>query len=390
MLAASAMAEDWPQWNGPNRDNKSTETGLLKEWPGNGPKELWSYDELGMGYSTVAVVDGTIYTTGLEDGKLVVYALDTAGKLKWKKRCGHGWTGGYPGARPTPTIDDGKLYVMGAHALVVCLDAKSGDEVWQQDLKKKYDAKNIHWGITESLLVGKDKLICTPGGNKAAIVALDKGSGKEIWSSTIGEKSAYCSPKVVEHNKIPMLLTGLSKSFVGVNASTGDLLWKYTRNPKYGIHAVEPLYLDGMVFCSSAYGRGSEMIVVDKDGKGYSGPKWTTKDIACHHGGLVEHEGIIYGSSDRGWASIDFESGKTIDKQGLVGKGSLAYAEGHLYLYGERGKLALVAIDKGRFSLKSQFQIRKGQAQHWAHPVVCGGVLYVRHGSVLMAFDIKG
>jgi len=196
LLAGSlCRGDDWPQFRGPNRDGKSAETGLLKTWPKGGPELLWSVDGLGIGFSSVAVAGGFVYTTGMIDGEGFLFAFDLAGNLKWKESYGPEWTGSYKGVRTTPTVDDSRVYMFSGTGVMACFDAGSGKKLWDVDTLKKFDGENIRWGMSCSPLVDGNKVYCTPGGRKGTMVALDKMTGKTIWATTgLDEHSAYCSP----------------------------------------------------------------------------------------------------------------------------------------------------------------------------------------------------
>jgi len=393
--APSAVSQmNWPQFRGPNRDGKSAETGLLKKWPQDGPKLLWSTEGLGAGYSTVSIADGIIYTTGIVDKEGVLFALDMAGKLKWKQSYGSEWTKSYGSARCTPTVDQGNVYVISGVGAVSCFDAKTGDKKWAFDAFNEFAGKFPLWGMAESPLIYENKLICTPGGEKAAIVALDKETGKTIWSSeSIGEKSSYCSPLLIERGGRNIIVTTLEKSIVGLEAETGKIMWS-DKFGKKGTNPVTPIYYDGCIYKTSGYDDGSVMYELSDDGSKLT-RKWTDKVLDNHHGGVVEVEGYIYGTNWKGnpdgdWICLDWNTGKVMYETEWLGKGSITYADGMLYCYEEKqGTVGLVKATPEKFELVSSFKVPMGTEQHWAHPVILDGTLYIRHGDTLMAYDIK-
>jgi len=383
------VAGDWPQFRGPDRSGISTETGLLTAWPEGGPRLLWKYEGLGKGYASVSVANGSIYTTGIEDGKGCVYAFSLDGKLKWKKSYGPGWTASHAGSRTTPTIDGDKLYVMSGQGKIVCYST-GGDEIWSVDTAKKFGCKNIRWGISESVLVDGDKVICTPGGPDASVVALDKNTGKTIWTSKgVSDKSAYCNPILLELGDKRLLITMLNNSVVCLDIETGKLYWQVEHTGKYEISAVSPIYHDGVLYTTNAYGKGSVGYTLSADGTKCK-KKYEEKVLECHHGGVILLDGNVYGSNSRGWVCLDAATGKVKYQDKLVGKGSGIYVDGLFYLYGEGGGgFALVKATPTGFKTISSFKITLGDDKHWPHPVVSNGVLYVRHGSTLMAYDVK-
>ena len=390
----SSPGKNWPQWQGPNRDNRSTETGLLKKWPKQGPQLLWSMDELEAGYSTVSIVDGTIYITGTIDKEGVLFALDMAGKLKWKEPYGSLWTKSFPSARCTPTVDDGNVYVISSRCVVTCFDAKSGHKKWDFDAFSEFQGQYGHWGLAESPLVFDNKVICTPGGKKATMVALDKKTGEIIWASeSIGEKATYCSPILIERAGRNIIVTMLDNGIVGLEAETGQILWS-DKFGKKAINPTTPIYKNGCIYTTSGYDDGGVMYNLSADG-GKITRKWVDEVLDNHHGGVVEVDGYIYGSNWDGnskgnWVCLEWETGKVMYETKWFIKGSLTYADGMLYCYNEKnGMVGLVKATPEKFEIISSFKVPLGTEQHWAHPVVYDGRLYIRHGNTLMAYDIK-
>jgi outer membrane protein assembly factor BamB len=386
----------WFQWQGPNRDNKSTETNLLKSWPEDGPKMLWFIEGVGEGFSTVSIANGLIYTTGTIDEKGWLFTVDLEGNLKWKQIYGPEWTGRHPGTRGTPTIDEDKVYVIGGMGTVSCYEAKTGDLKWTVDPFKESGGEYGRYGIAESALIIGDKLICTPGGSKATMVALDKKTGQTIWASkSIGEKSAYCSPILVERGNTKLIVTMTENSIIGVDAEDGNMLWqydceKYQGKPK-DVNPNTPVYHSGSIYVTSGYEKGGAKLKLSKDGKKVESQEWMNLKLDCHHGSVVLVDGYIYGSNmDGKWMCLDWASGEVMYEKNWLGKGSLTYADGMLYCYAEKGTVALVKTSPEGFDVISSFKVTKGDDEHWAHPVICGGRLYVRHGNTLMAYDIKG
>jgi len=390
LVASSLYAADWTQFRGPNRDGLCQETGLLKQWPENGPKELWSYDELGHGFASVAVVNGVIYTTGMEDKQGWLYALDLQGNLKYKVKYGPEWAGSHPGTHTTPTIDKDRLYLMSGQGRIACHDLETGKCLWYKDTLKEFKGKNIRWGVAESVLIHGNKAICTPGGRNATVVALDKLSGNTIWATQgLTELSAYCSPCVIERGSKRILLTMVQKSIVGIDIETGKLLWRAGHEVKYDISAVTPVYVDGAIIVSNAYGHGSLMFELAPDGMSVT-RRWAQKSLEVHHGGMLLIDGKVHGANGREWQCLDPQTGEVKYADKLTGKGSAIYADGMLYCYGEKGQLGLARVSPSGYDLVSSFKITKGAKQHWAHPAISDGRLYIRHGEILMCFDIKG
>ena len=386
----------WPQFRGPKNDNLSTETGLLKEWPKGGPKLLWTASGLGGGFSSVTLADGRIYTCGNVDEHTTVAALDLAGKILWQVPIGAAWDRDHAGTRSTPTIADGRLFVETPIGDVVSLDATSGKEIWRLNILEKFHAKNIHWGLAESPLVDGEHVICCPGGPDTAVVALDKKTGAVAWKSASadGDPISYATPLLIESGGLRILLTMTGTALIGVDADSGDLLFRHEHITRFDINATTPLYRDGRIFITSGYGSGSEMLKLAVDGKKASVSRlWQNKDLDNHHGGVILLDGYIYGAAfaPKGkWVCLDWESGKKMYAEPGVGKGSLTYADGMLYTLSESSKMGLVPATPERHEVVSQFALPKeGSGPSWAYPVVCGGRLYIRYDGFLYAYDIK-
>lgn len=389
-LVSMVQAGDWPQFRGPTRDGMCTETGLLKQWPATGPREIWSYDDLGHGYSSVSVVDGILYTTGMEeDDQGYLYAMKPDGALQYKVSYGPEWKGSYRSARSTPTVDGDFLYIMSGQGRIACHRKDNGKQLWYRDTLDEFKGENIRWGIAESVLIDGDTLICTPGGKNATVVALNKQTGKTIWTSQgLSEKSAYCSPSVVDRGPNRVLLTMVQKSIVGIDIRTGKVLWKEPHKVSYDINAGTPGYRDGHVFVSNGYKLGTRMFSLSTDGTSIR-KGWHQKTLDIHHGGMILLGDTLHGASGSKWLCLDQKTGDIRYEEKLVGKGSAIFADGMLYCYGEKGTLGLVTVNPNGYDMVSSTKITKGEKEHWAHPAIADGRLYIRHGAVLMCFDIQ-
>ena len=390
LLVSTVRADDWPQFRGPSRDGTSAETGLLKQWPEGGPEELWSYEELGRGFSSVAVADGTIYTCGVIDKQGFLFAFDLEGNLKYKVPYGPEWTRSYPGTRTTPTVDGDRLYLMTGQGRIACHKAATGEVIWYVDTLDKFGGKNIRWGMAESVLIDGDRAICTPGGKDATVVALDKMTGEPIWTTKgLSESSAYCAPMLVDRGSNRLLLTMVEESIVGIDADSGTVYWTVPHKVSYDIQAVSPAYENGMMFVTNGYKHGSHGFRLSADGTAIE-KAWSEKSLDVHHGGVVLVDGHIHGAGTRGqWTCLELATGKVKFSDRLVGKGSVIYVDGMLYGYGEKGQVGLIRIKPDGYELVSSFTIKKGSKEHWAHPVISDGRLYIRHGEALMAYDVK-
>ncbi|MEW6360103.1 MAG: PQQ-binding-like beta-propeller repeat protein [Planctomycetota bacterium] len=386
---------EWPQWMGPERDGKSPDTGLLKEWPEGGPKLLWKAAGIGKGYSSVAVAGKVVYITGDIGDDLVITAFDMDGKEEWKVKHDRAWPGEnetWPGSRATPTVDSGRLYILSTHGLLGCYDAKRGKKKWTLDILKTFDRdKPPGYGYCESLLIWKKLLILTPGG-KSCITALNPTSGKTVWTSSgLSDGAAYSSCVPIVYKNTPLILQVTGQGMVCISAKTGEFFWRNER-VKGEARAVcsTPVYCDGYCFAASGYDNGGACVKLDvKRGKIVGDQVWDTKDMVNHHGGYIIHEGHIYGNHAEGWSCLDLKTGEKKWFVKGVGKGSLCYADGMLYLFGERdGKVGLLPAMPEEPQLKGEFKV-DGEGKAWAHPVVIGGRLYLRYDDNLYVYDVS-
>jgi outer membrane protein assembly factor BamB len=386
------LAQDLVQWRGSDRNGIYNETGLLKEWPAEGPKLIWNFDGLGQGFTSVTAVNDKLYTTGIVNGKGMVFCLGTDGKLIWKAEYGKDWTESFPGTRTTLVYQNNKLYMASAYGEALCLDATTGNKVWSVDMATKYGSRTPKWGIVEAPVILGDKVYFTPGGPEVVMVALDSKTGAEIWKSKLtGDPSAYCSPLIVNHKGKNIIITSLSTNIVGVDTENGELLWKVSQINTWGVHPNTPLYKDGVVYSLTGYKTGGVAFKIADDGKSVT-ELWRNTTLDSQMGGAVWIGDYIVGSgqsSDRSWQALDAKTGKVAFKSNELGKGVVIYADGLLYCYADNGFMGILEIADTGFKLKSKFQILLGTEQHWAHPVIDKGVLYIRHGNTLMAYNVK-
>jgi outer membrane protein assembly factor BamB len=394
--ATAASPLDWPRFHGANNDNISPATGLLKKWPDEGPKRLWACKGIGEGFGCPSIADGSIFVSGNVKGKTAITALGLDGKIRWQTARGAAWTGTNPGARGTPTIDGDRVYHETPLGLVVCLDAKTGKKIWEANILYRFDSRNIPGGLAESVLIDGNRAICCPGGNNASVVALDKNNGHTIWAAaSIGDLAAYATPVLIEHQGLRIVLAMTQRSLIGVNASTGDLLFRHRRQTPNGGNANSPLFHDGQIFISSGNGVGSEMLKLVVTGEKVSvRPVWRSKQLDNDHGGVVLLNGYLYGAAHKAnegrWVCLSWSGGAQKCAEPGIGPGSLTCAEGMLYCWNEKGEVALVPATPDGYKPVSQFTVVAKSAQPtWTHPVVCGGHLYLRNGNVLYAYDIR-
>jgi outer membrane protein assembly factor BamB len=392
---ASSIAGDWPQWRGPGRDDVSSEKGLLKTWPTEGPKRVWLYDKAGMGYAGFSVAAGKLFTMGTRDGKEVLLALDAAsGKELWSSPIGdilgNGWG---DGPRSTPTVDGAKVYAMSGKGNLVCADAASGKVAWSVSMES-LGGKVPGWGFTESPLIDGKNVICTPGGDKGTMAALDKATGKLVWqSSEITEGAQYSSVVTATIGGKKQYVQLVMQTLFGVEPETGKLLWRSQWGGKVAVIPT-PIVKGDEVFISSGYGVGCKKVKISG---GETTDVFLNKDLQNHHGGVILVGDNLFGHSDKsGWTCMNFADGSVKWTNKGVGKGAVAYADGMLYTLGEKnGEVALVEAsatgwtEKGRFTLNPQASARNPKGAIWVHPVISNGKLYLRDQEFIHCYDVK-
>jgi len=404
VAAGICLAADptWPQWRGPRRDDCSTETGLLKQWPAGGPRLRWSAAGCGVGYSSVAVTKDLIYTAGTSNQVTFVVAFDHAGTPRWRSAIGPGWEAGtqmpwaasYDGTRSTPTVDKGFVFQLSDCGLLAAFNAMDGSPVWSVDLLARFDAPCLDYGFTESVLVDGDRVICCPGGRKGLMAALDRKTGSTVWAATnSGDAASFSSPILVEDQGFRQIVALTENHIIAVDAGAGRLLWRHPFTNERKNNISTPIYRKPYLFASTGYGAGSVLLKLAPQGTDMTATVvWTNAALDNAHGGVVMVDGFLYGASHRkpAWVCLEFETGRERYRDPGVGMGSITYADGMLFCLGERGTVALVKCMPATYTELARFDLPKGgRGQFWAHPVVCGGRLYIRHDDRLFAYDIK-
>lgn len=396
-FAPSSPAHDWPQWRGPNRDGISAETNLLSQWPPAGPPLAWKARGLAHGYSSLAVVGSRIFTVGDQGDSSFLLAFNADnGKLAWSAKLSRGgapgW-GNFEGPRGTPTVDGDLVFVLGQWGDLACFEAASGKERWRKNSTKDFGGQRPEWGFAESPLVDGEQVVFTPGGSQGAVVALNKTTGAERWrSKQFTDLSQYASLIPAEIGRARQYLQLTEASVAGIAAADGKLLW---RAPRKGSTAVipTPIYWDSMVYVTSGYSIGCNLFkVAEINGKFSAEQAYANKVMVNHHGGVVRVGNYIYGHSDNGgWLCQEALTGKARwSEKRKIGKGSIVYADGHLYLRAESGTVALIDASPDGFNERGRFeQPERTDKNAWAHPVIADGKLYLRDQDLLLCYDLR-
>ena len=399
------MSADWPGFHGPDRDNKSKDTGLLKKWPKGGPERLWLAKGIGEGYSTVSIVGGKIFTTGSVKGECVITAFDMDGKKVWTRNNGKAWKGDYPGTRSTPTISkDGLLYHYSGYGRLVCCKTEDGRTVWSMDALRKFGGRNMYWGLSESPLIIDDMVICTVGGVKTGMIALNRKTGELIWKSKgfRGDRPGYGSAILVDYKGLRQIVIPTSKSIVSVRASDGKTLWQFSHKVMYDENITTALFQDGCLIVAGSIRKGTTCLKLHVTGKTSKvSPKWVTKILDNKQGGMVLVNDRLYGFSEtlvksKPWMCLNFKDGKVVFADNPVktsykyGNGSLTWADGMFYLFSDDGHLALAKAGDSGYDITGEIFLKDpGKRPTWAHPVVHGGRLYIRYGDKLGVYNVS-
>lgn len=386
--AAAQTGGDWPQWRGANRDGISKETGLLKQWPADGPPLAWKATGAGGGYSSFAVANNRLYTMGLRGTKEFVVAFDVAtGKEVWATAHGGAFRNDRgDGPRGTPTVDGDRIYALGGNGDLSALDTKTGKVVWTMNVLEKFGGTNITWGISESPLVVGDKVLVNPGGPGASIVALNKKDGSVVWKSQ-SDRAGYSSAVPVQIGNTTQVIFFTHKRAVGLDLKDGKLLWEYGKAANNVANAATPIVRGNRVFISSDYGTGAGLVEIKADGVAQE--IYFTKDMRNHHSSSVLIGDYLYGFSGGILTAMKFDTGEVAWKDRSVGKGSIVFADGHIYAISENGVVGLVEATPTAYKEKGRFHIQQDSLPTWTHPVVAGGKLYIRDQDTIYAYDVR-
>lgn len=390
-ISVVSKSQEATKWRGDHSAGIYKVDKLITPWPAEGPKMLWSAGGLGQGFSSPVFANNKIYINGMIEGQAVLFVLDQDGKQLQKFNFGKEFDASWPGTRSTPTVVGDLVYWVTGMGKLTCLDLKSGKPVWEKDFIGQMGGTNIQWGYTETILIEGDILYCTPGGKENNVVALNRKTGETIWACPgLGELSAYCTPLLVKLPARQLLVTHTASHVLGIDATTGKLLWSAEHPNQWSVQANTPIYQDGGLFVFSGYGQGAEKLKLSADGSSVTN-EWSIKSFDSRMGGAVLINGYLYGSGDkdRSWQCVDWKSGEKKYSSTEVGQGAVIAVNNKLVGYSEKGDLFLADADPSGLKVISKTKVALGTEQHWAHPVVNNGILYVRHGDTLIAYKIS-
>ncbi len=400
LLFTFAVNAQLVQWRGPDRDGKFPETGLLKEWPESGPERILEVEGIGKGYSSPILVGDMIYTTGMIDTLDYLSAIDLEGNTIWQVSYGRSWNKSFPDTRSTPVIEDNRIYVQSGTGEVSCINRENGEKIWTVDVDDEFAGEYHIWGNSETPLIVDDKVICSPGGKATSVVALDKMTGETVWQTeSLGGPRAYASPTIYEYKDFRFILAVIGTHVMAIEPENGDIAWSYQywNSEKWDqdglIWTNTPVTNEDEIFITMGYDYPAVMLKMDSTGTSVS-EKFVDHTFDNHHHGVILHDGFLYGSNwfnnkQGRWVCMNWDTGEIKYVEPWDTKGALVMADGMLYAYNERGNVGLIEPDEDEFKVISEFRITDGAGPHWAHPFISDGKMLIRHGDVLMVFDIK-
>lgn len=386
---SNRVLDDWPQWRGPNRDGRSAETGLLKDWPAGGPALAWRAAGAGEGYSSFATSQGRLFTLGARGGTEYVIAFDAAsGKRLWETAHGTRFSNDRgDGPRATPTIEGDRVYAFGASGDLSVLDAATGKVHWTVNVLKQFRGSNIQWGLSESPLVLADRILVNAGGT---IVALKKTDGTSIWT-TQGDEAGYSSAVAHKVGEVTEAIYFTSNRVLGVDVSSGRQLWSYGKVANRTANIATPIVRGSRVFVSSDYGTGSALLELAASGNNVSAKEvYFTRQMKNHHATSILVGEHLFGFDSSILTAMEFNTGNVTWQNRSVGKGSLTFADDRLYLFSENGVVGLAEASPAGYREHGRFELKTGRLPTWSHPVVSGGKLFLRDQDSIYAYDVRG
>ncbi len=392
----------WPQWRGPRRDGISSETGLLKRWPEQGPPLLWKAEGIGRGWSSPIVVDGLIYLTGDKDGEVMVQCLGVDGRVRWSASNGGAWTKNYAGSRSSCVYSEGLVYHMNAHGRVAAFDGRTGEERWSiPSVLDAFGGKNITWGMTDCLLVDGERLLVSPMGTEGGVVALNKRDGKVLWrgESLEGDKAAYSSLGLIRMGSRQVLVGTTSHHGIGLDAANGRVLWKVPVRNNWGATCCAPIFGEGMVFYAAPDGAPGTAYHLKADGEEWVPEMVWRSEVDPLTGAGILRNGMLYTNGCKkstALHAIDWRTGESRYEIQMSSPtnhhatGALLWAEDRLYALFENGLAALIRPLPDRFEVDGRFHLTTVTGSDaWAHPVLLDGRLYLRYHDTLWCFDVR-
>lgn len=393
-ISSTVYSQEIYQWRGQKRDGIYNGENLLKKWPEAGPELLWVNENIGEGYGSLAVTNDMIFVNGKIDSLSYTFALDLKGNILWKASNGKEFTGtgfpaNFPGSRSTPTVVNNLVYVSSAKGRIACFEKQTGKERWSVDMIKDFNGIMNQHGYSESLAVDDSTVYCFPGGTVVNITAINRFTGKTVWtSSALADTVSYCSPVIMETSTKNILVTFSGQYLMGLDTKTGKLLWSQPQAyHRYHQQCNTPIYNGGDIYYVAGEGNGAVKLELSADGNSIK-EQWRNSNIKNVFGGFLLINDHLFSTERTKIKCLDINTGAVADSVKVKG-GSLIFADSMLYCYSDNGDVNLIKLEGTKMEVVSKFKADKGSKEHFAHPVISNGVLYIRHGRALMAYDIK-
>lgn len=399
LLSCSSKEQIVYEFRGPDRTGIYNETNLMKVWPEDGPAEIWSIDSLGNGYGSPVFTENHFFITGEIDSMAVLYCFEIDGSKVWQTTLGGEWMRSYPGGRDAPTVVGDRIYIGTGLGNLYCVKRSNGEVLWTKSLKEDFGGLLPLHGYSEAPLIDGDKIFWTPGGKTDNVVALDRFSGETIWSNPgFGEAMGYNPARLIRLAERNILVTYSSWHLMAFDAGTGEMLWFHEqdnlkpeeRKPGSGdTHSNTIIFEDGFIYYVAGDGNCGVKLEMSADGTSIK-EIWRNKGFDGYMGGVVKLGDYLYGgcTAKPELRSVNAITGETTDSLRL-GAGVVIAADEMIYYYSQRGEMILLKYDQGKMERVSSFRITKGTKEHFSHPVINDGILYLRRGNSLMAYDIR-
>jgi outer membrane protein assembly factor BamB len=399
LLTAASVPTKIYEWRGKDREGIYYESNLLKEWPAEGPKKLWSVTGIGNGFVSPVFTEENFYISGEIDSTEVLFCFNLKGEKQWQTNLGKAWMRSFPGSRSAPTVVDDLIYVGTGVGNLFCVNRANGKIVWSKNLATDFGGVLPLHGHSESALIDEEKVFWNAGGKINNVVALNRFNGKLIWTNKgFGEISAYNSAKLIVLPSRKIMVTFSAYHMMGFDTRTGNLLWSHEQDnypldkrlPGYGdTHSNTVIYENGSIYYVAGDGNCAVKLNLSADGTKIT-EVWRNKGFDSFMGGVVKIGDFMYasGTVKTELRAINTTSGVLTDSL-KIGSGAIISADNMLYYYTQKGDMDLLKFNQGKVEKVSSFKIKEGNLQHFSHPVINKGTLYQRHGNVLMAFDIR-
>ncbi len=387
------------EWRSNDRNGIFPGSGLLKEWPSEGPRQVLELTGIGNGYGSPIFTSDGFFITGEKDTVAWLFSFALDGTQRWKAPFGEEWVKSFPGSRSAPTIVGDLLYVTSGMGNLYCFETKTGKKVWSVDKIKDLNGIHSLHGHSESPVVLEDMVFLNPGGTDTNFVALNRFTGKIIWTlKGNGEPHGYNSPRLIRTPKYDILVSFSAYALMGIDVRSGKVLWTHEqtntplekRKPGIGDTHSNTVLSDGKyIYYVAGDGNGGVKLELTNEGAGIK-EVWVNSTFDGYMGGLIIRGGNLYSctTARRDIKSADINTGIYNDSL-KIGPGALIAADDLFYYYNQKGEVSLISLETGKMDVKGSFKVTKGEKEHFAHPVINKGVLYIRHGDYLLGYDIE-